>query len=152
MANTKRAPEARIFSIIFSFIDDLCINNNKFENNYKYIYPDELVLNRTLFIDPSIEIYDRKFTTNLFDKIYAFSFFINCMSYVDSSIPSKIFCTSKSGSECTHSIWSLRKMFRKHFKLFHKFADTVDEFIKRFSFLTIFVYVYIIFRYIIIYI
>ena len=95
MANTKRGPEARIFSIIVSFIDDLCINNNKFENNYKDIYLDELVLNRTLFIDPSIEIYDRKFTTNLFDKIYAFSLFINCMSYVDSSIPSKIFCTSK---------------------------------------------------------
>ena len=95
MANTKRGPEARIFSIIVSFIDDLCINNNKFENNYKDIYPDELVLNRTLFIDPSIKIYDRKFTTNLFDKIYAFSFFINCMSYVDISIPSKIFCTSK---------------------------------------------------------
>ena len=34
----------RIFSIISRFIDDLCTNNNESENNYKDIYPDELVL------------------------------------------------------------------------------------------------------------
>ena len=36
-----------IFSNIFGFIDDLCsFNNDEFENNFDYIYPDELELKK----------------------------------------------------------------------------------------------------------
>ena len=80
------------------FIDDLCtFNNNEFENNYKDIYPDELELKKenedpckASFFDLSIEVHDSKFTTELFDKRDAFSFYINCMLYFDGNIPSKI--------------------------------------------------------------
>ena len=42
------------------------------------------------FLDLSVEVHDRKFTTNLFDKD-AFPFYINCMHCLGSNIPSKIF-------------------------------------------------------------
>ena len=39
--------KARIFSILFRFINDLCtFSNNEFENNYSDIYPDELELKK----------------------------------------------------------------------------------------------------------
>ena len=39
------------------------------------------------------------------------------------------------GSESTHIILLLIKIFRKHFKILHKFADTADKFIVLFSLL-----------------
>ena len=39
----------------------------------------------------------------------------------------------KQISECVHIILLLKKIFGKHFKVFYKFADTANEFIKIFS-------------------
>ena len=39
----------------------------------------------------------------------------------------------KPGSECTRIFSLLKKIFWKHFKVFHQFADTAVEFIKLFS-------------------
>ena len=71
-----------MFSNIFRFVDDLhTFNNNKFENYYKYIYLNELELEKeneapckTSFLEHSVEVHDRKFTTELFDKKDAFLF------------------------------------------------------------------------------
>ena len=83
------------------FIDDLyTINNDEFEKNYNLIYPDELELkneNKDLckasFLDLTIDVHDRKFTSNLFDKRYAFPFYISRMPNLDSNMPSKVFYT-----------------------------------------------------------
>lgn len=39
----------------------------------------------------------------------------------------------KQGSERAHIISLLKKSFGKHFKVFHKFVDTGNEFFKLFS-------------------
>ena len=75
----------------FRFIDDLCtFSNNEFESNYNDIYPDELGLKQEnenlykfLFLDLSIEVHDKKFTTNFFGKRDAFLFHINRIPYLD---------------------------------------------------------------------
>ena len=72
--------KARTFSNIFRFIDDLCtFNNNKFGNNYKDIYPDDIEIQKenespckAWILDLLTEVCDRKFTTELFDKTDAF--------------------------------------------------------------------------------
>ena len=86
------------------------------------------------------------------------------MSYLDSNMPSKTFYASidseilcivrttidlinmvelvnlllvkmkKQGSECTLIISSLKKIFGKHFNVFHTFTDTTDKFNKLSSF------------------
>ena len=53
---------------------------------------------KALFLNLSIGFHDWKFTTKLFDKRDTFPFYINCKSYLDSNIPSKIFSASV-GSE-----------------------------------------------------
>ena len=46
------------------------------------------------FLNISIEVLYRKFTTELFDKRDAFHFNINCIPYLNSNIPSEIFYAS----------------------------------------------------------
>ena len=114
-------------------------------------------------MDLSIEVHDRKFNTKLFDKRDAFPFIsIACHIWIAiyhlksfyASISSEILriarTTSelinmvtrvnlllirmkKQGSEYTRIILLLKKVFGKPFKVFHKFANTADEFIKLFS-------------------
>ena len=126
---------------------------------------------KALFLDLSIEAHDRKFSTKLFNKRDAFPFYINRMPYLDNNIPSKTFytsisseivrmarttselinmvthanilliCMKKQGNECTRIISLLKKIFEKHFKVFHKFANTTDEFNKLLS-LQLFVNMY----------
>ena len=72
-------------SNIFRFIDDPCFfNNDGFVNNSSYTYPDVLELKKenedtckASFLDFSIEVHERKFTTKLFDKKDVFPFYIN---------------------------------------------------------------------------
>ena len=111
----------------------------------------------------SMEFHDRKFTTKLFDKRDGFSSNINRMPYLDSNLPSKIFYSSfgsellhtirttadladmvtrvnvllrpmkiqgRKGFRII-SLW--KKVFRKHFQVFHKFWDIANGFIKLFS-------------------
>ena len=59
-----------------------------------YIYEDP-------FLYLSMEVHHRKFPTGLFDKRDAYPLYINCMSYLDSNIPSKIFNAS-IGSDILH--------------------------------------------------
>ena len=86
-------PKSRTFIIIFKFIDDLSnfnFNINKLENDYINIYPDELELKseneyscNALCLDFSIEIHNRKFATELFDKGMPFPFIsIACSIWV----------------------------------------------------------------------
>ena len=100
-----------------------------------------------------------KFTAKLFNKTGVFLFYINFIPYLDGNIPSKIFFAlisseiisiartatgmnnivirislllirmKKHGSECVRIILLLKKIFKKHFKVFNKFADTANEFI-----------------------
>lgn len=73
---------ARISSNIFRFIDNPCTsNNNQFENNYQDIYPDELELEKeneypctALFVQLSIKVYARQFTTSCLQKGMTFTF------------------------------------------------------------------------------
>ena len=91
--------KAPIFPNIFRFLDELCLfNNNEFQNNYNDIYPNELKLKKkndghckALFLDLSIEVHNKKFTTNLFDKIGTFFFYIDSIPYLKSNIKSKRF-------------------------------------------------------------
>ena len=99
----------------------------------------------------------------MFDERDVFLFDINNMLNLESNIPSKIFYASigseilhivlattdlvnmvkrvnlllirmkKQVSECTRIISLFKKVFGKHFKVFHKFANTADEFIMPFS-------------------
>ena len=74
--------KARIFSNIFSFINGLrAFSKNEFENDWNHIYPGDLELKnenedpfKASFLDLSIEVYDRTFTTDLFDKRDPFTF------------------------------------------------------------------------------
>ena len=98
--------KASIFPNIFRFTNGLCtFNNDEFENNYNKIYPDELQVKKenadscnASFFDLAIEVNDRKFTTDLFNKRDAFPFYSNHMPDLDSNIPTKKFCRS-IGSE-----------------------------------------------------
>lgn len=90
--------KVRVFSNIFRLIDDLCtFNNDEFGNNYIDVYLDEVMKEndpyKSLFLDFSIKARGRKYTTELINKTYL-PFYIDCVSYFDSSIPSKIFFTS----------------------------------------------------------
>ena len=99
--------KACILSNIFRFIDDLCtFKNDKFENNYNDIYPDELEIKKenkgpckVSFLDFLIEVHHRKFKTKLFVYRTAFSFYINRMLYIHSNIPFKILYTLYNGSD-----------------------------------------------------
>ena len=160
-----------IFFKNFRFIDDLRIfKNNEFENNYDNVYFDELELKnenkdpcKVSFLDLSIELHDKKFTADLFDKRDAFPIYINRIPWLDNNIPSQMFYASidfeilhitrtttylintvkrvgisliqmkKQCSECTRITSLLKKIFGKRFKVFHKFSDTTAEFIKLFS-------------------
>ena len=69
----------------------------KFNN----IYPNKLKLKKenedsykASFLDLSIEIHNRKLTTNLFVNRNAFPFYINSMPYLDSNMPYKTFYDS----------------------------------------------------------
>ena len=85
----------------FRFIDSLCtFSNYEIKNHYNNIYPDELELKKenkdpwkASFLDFSVDVRDRKFTTELIDEKDAFPFYINYMPYLDSNIKSKIFYT-----------------------------------------------------------
>ena len=71
---------ARTFSNIFRFIDDLyTFNDNKFENNYKDIYPDDIEIQKenenpciAWILDLLAEVRDRKFTIELFNETDTF--------------------------------------------------------------------------------
>ena len=70
----------------------------EFGNNYNDIYPDEMKLKKenedpckVSFLDLPVEVHYRKFTTDLLDEKDAFFFYIICMLYLGSNIPSKIF-------------------------------------------------------------
>ena len=74
-------------------------------NNWRGIYPDELILKKenedpsqASILDLLIKLHDRKFTTELLDKslylsfpFYVFPFYMYCIRYLDSNRPSKIF-------------------------------------------------------------
>ena len=58
------------------------MSKNEFENNYNYIYPDELELKRenkdlynASFFDPPKEVNEKKLTNELFDERDAFLFY-----------------------------------------------------------------------------
>ena len=109
------------------------------------------------FLDLSVEVNNRRFTTKLFNEKDVFPIYINCMPYLDSNIPSKFVYTS-AGSEiwcivritanwficvnflliqyikCVCIILQLNKIFGKLFKVFHMFVHTADEFVKLFFF------------------
>ena len=94
---------ARKFGQVFRYIDDLLALNdgNSFETHFKDIYPEELQLNKentdsssTNFLDLHIEIVDRTFTTQLFDKRDYFGFCITRLPYRDSNIPYRMFYSS----------------------------------------------------------
>ena len=139
-----------IFSNNFRPIDYLCtFNNDEFEIHYKDIYPDEVDLTKenedtckASFLNLSLEVLDRTFTSKLIDNRYAFPLYTNHTYYSDSNIPSKIFytlvsseilCTTtnlmnmvtnvnpllllkkKQDSEFTQIISFLKKIFGKHF-------------------------------------
>ena len=91
---------ARRFSYTFRYIDDLCaINDNgEFERVFSDIYPMEVELTKenstnssATFLDLSIEINERKFSTHIYDKRDSFPFYITRMPYKDSNIPSRMF-------------------------------------------------------------
>ena len=165
--------KARMFSNTFRFIDDLCALNDKgeFERNCKQIYPEELELKKenighheASFLDLSIKIANKKFTTKLFDKRDSFPFYINRMPFLDSNMPSKIFYASigseilrivrtttelndlknrvdelltrmkKQGTEQGRLVSIIKKLFGRHTLNFKKFADTAQDFLKLFSF------------------
>lgn len=94
--------------------------------------------------------YDRKYTTELFDKSDHSPFHINCMSYLDSNFPSRNFYASigsailcivrtitdlsnmvkcinllfirmkEQGSECICTILLFKNIFGKYFKVFYE--------------------------------
>ena len=79
---------ARMFSIIFRFIDHLCtFNNDEFGNNHNDAYskwvrtqkqqPFWTFPCKATFLDLSVEIQDRKVTTGLFNEKDTLPFYIN---------------------------------------------------------------------------
>jgi len=164
--------KARRFGSTFRFIDDLCAinDNSEFEKNFKDIYPEELDLKKenannteASFLDISITIDNKRFSTKLYDKRDSFPFYINRVPFLESNIPSKIFYASVSseilriarttsdlhnliprvnsllhrmktqGSECIQIISLLKKLYGKNLILFKKIADTPQNFINLFS-------------------
>ena len=77
---------ARIFSNIFRFMDGLCTFNKEVKENEDPC--------KTSFLDLSIKVRDKKFTTKLFDERDVFPFHINRMPYLNYNIPYKIFYAS----------------------------------------------------------
>ena len=75
----------------------MLFSNNEFESNYNGIYPDEN-LYKFSFLGLSIEVHNKKFTTNFFDKRDAFLFHINRIPYLTSRNNLKILYAS-IGSE-----------------------------------------------------
>ena len=88
---------AKTFSHTFRYIDDLLtINNPKFEEEIKNIYPPQLELKKTTetnsrlsYLDLELNIVDGRFTTAVFDKRDGFNFHIVNFPHMDSNIPSK---------------------------------------------------------------
>ena len=75
----------KYYGDIDRFIDDLCTLNNRnhIGNNWKKIYPRELILNKeneneeeASFLDLVITVEDRKFITRIYDKRDAFPFLV----------------------------------------------------------------------------
>ena len=94
---------ARKFGRIFRYIDDLLAINdgNEFEKHYLEIYPSELELKKentgyteTSFLELSISISNRSFSTKLYDKRDAFGFHISRLPFRDSNIPKRMFYSS----------------------------------------------------------
>ena len=83
------------------FINDLCTINDysEFSSPWKFIYPKQLELEledqgiNATFLDLDITNENNMFLCKLFGKRDKFHFFIVCMPYLLSSIPS-IFCSS----------------------------------------------------------
>ena len=88
---------ARKFNKTFRYIDDLLtLNNPRFLNSRRQIYPHELELKKTTesptccsYLDLDITISGLKFTTDLYDKTEVFNFRIVTFPHMDSNIPSK---------------------------------------------------------------
>ena len=93
---TVRLQKAYLFPNNFRITDDLCpFSNDEFKNYYNDIYFDELKLKKgnedhckASFLDLSIVVRDRTFTTMLFDKRNPF--YISHLPYLDSNAPTKI--------------------------------------------------------------
>ena len=103
-SDQRNMQKACIFSSIFRIIDDLfTFRNDKFENNYNDVHPNQLVIKKededpceTSFLYLAIEVYDRKLTTKIL--LDTFPFYINCIPYLHSKISYKMFRASV-GSE-----------------------------------------------------
>ena len=104
---TRESRIARLFSNTFHFIDDLCVINDflELEGNFKNIYPSELQVNKknistceASFLDLSIIIENKEFTTQLYDNRNAFPFSIIRMLHLDCNTSSNVYNVS-TGSE-----------------------------------------------------
>ena len=88
---------AKKFTYTARYIDDLLtLNNTRFENEIRNIYPPELVLKKTTervehlsYLDIAISITNGKYVTTLYDKRDAFNFHIVNFPYLDSNILTK---------------------------------------------------------------
>ena len=94
--------KARKFGHTFRFIDDLLTmnDNNLFLQNFKEIYPPELVLNlessgdKVSFLDLDLTNVDGQLDVKLFDKRDDFPFSIVRLPFASSNIPSTMFYSS----------------------------------------------------------
>ena len=87
----------------FSFVNYLCAisDNGLFVKHFKEIHREELELKKenisstkASFFDIDIMMKDHKISARLYDKGDLFPFEIVLMLFVNSNIPSKIFCSS----------------------------------------------------------
>lgn len=84
------------FQIMSRFVDELCTINDygEFSSSWKFIYPKQLELEledqgiHATFLDLDIANEDNIFLCKLFGKRCKFHFFIVCMPYLLSNIPS----------------------------------------------------------------
>ena len=89
----------QLIGIPLGFTNDLCtFHNGELGNNYNDIYPHNLKLKKknedpckVSFLELSVEVHDRKYSTKLPDKRVVIPCYSNRMPYLDSNIPSKIF-------------------------------------------------------------
>ena len=86
---------AQSFNHTYRYIDDvLSLNNDKFSDYLRYIYPDELEIKDTTesllsasYLDLLLDIRDNSICTKLYDKRDDFDFTIVNYPFLDSNIP-----------------------------------------------------------------
>lgn len=125
----------------FRYIDDITsLNNNTFELNYKYIYPNSLTLkkvndtdNKADILDITVHIADHIFHTCLFDKRRTFNFKVNVFPHFDSDLSNN--CKKQTLKNEIHRIFKISsnvRFFKEETSRFFNLIRTTRNYPRKF--------------------